>query len=283
MSEVNNMIDHVMLSEPEKRRPYLGMSQIGNPDERMLWLNFRWCLEPTNFEPRISRILDLGNLLEDQIVDYLKKIEDIEVFEKDKRGNQYTASLLGDHFSGHIDGVVKGMPEEEQPMILEIKTANEKRFNNLVSEKSYERWSMEYEAQIHCYMGAFNLDKSLALVYNKNNSDIYTEVIDKNEEMYKSMVEKARRIITAEQPPESLIPETDWRIKNMPKGSRDVYMQREYPTEKNCRNCKYSQPIIEASGATWRCNKDQRMLNVKMQAEECKDHEWITGLTPLPF
>ena len=75
MSEVNNMIDHVMLSEPEKPRPYLGMSQIGNPDERMLWLNFRWCLEPTNFEPRISRILDLGNLLEDQIVDYLKRIE----------------------------------------------------------------------------------------------------------------------------------------------------------------------------------------------------------------
>jgi hypothetical protein len=69
----------------------------------------------------------------------------------------------------------------------------------------------------------------------------------------------------------------------MPKGSRDVYMQREYPTEKNCRNCKYSQPIIEASGATWRCNKNQKMLNAKMQAEECKDHEWITGLTPLPF
>ena len=40
MSKINEMIDHVMLSEPPKYRPYLGMSQIGNPDERMLWLNF---------------------------------------------------------------------------------------------------------------------------------------------------------------------------------------------------------------------------------------------------
>ena len=59
MSEVNNMIDHVMLSEPEKRRPYLGMSQIGNPDERMLWLNFRWCLEPTNFDNCFSNFKTL--------------------------------------------------------------------------------------------------------------------------------------------------------------------------------------------------------------------------------
>ena len=57
MSKINKMIDHVMLSEPPKYRPYLGMSQIGNPDERMLWLNFRWCLPPNKFEPRVSRIL----------------------------------------------------------------------------------------------------------------------------------------------------------------------------------------------------------------------------------
>ena len=143
---------------------------------------------------------------------------------------------------------------------------------------------MEYEAQVHCYMGAFNLDKSLALVYNKNNSEIYTEVIAKNEEIYQSMLIKAERIITSEQPPESLVPETDWRIKSMAKGSRDVYMQRAYPAKKNCRNCKYSKPLIDVSGATWVCNKGQRkLLNPKMQAKACENHEWITGLVPLPF
>ena len=284
MSKLNEMIDHVMLAEPNDYRPYLGMSQIGNPDERMLWLNFRWCLEPNQFEPRVSRIMDLGTVLEDIIVGYLEKVKELEVFTKDKKGNQYTASLLGDHFSGHIDGVIKNVPDNLEPMILEIKTANDKRFNNLVSEGSYERWSMEYEAQVHCYMGAFNLDKSLALVYNKNNSEIYTEVIAKDEEIYQSMLIKAERIITSEQPPESLVPETDWRIKSMAKGSRDVYMQRAYPAKKNCRNCKYSKPLIDVSGATWVCNKGQRkLLNPKMQAKACENHEWITGLVPLPF
>ena len=249
----------------------------------MLWLNFRWCLPPNSFEPRVSRILDLGQHLEDIIVDYLKKAQGFEVFEKDKNGKQYTASLLGDHFSGHIDGVIKGLPTVKSPAILEIKTANDKRFNNLTSEGSYERWSMEYEAQVHCYMGAFKLDKCLALVYNKNNSDIYTEVINKDEEIFQSMLTKARRIITSENPPESLIPETDWRIKSLAKESRDVYMQRAYPQEKNCRNCKYSKPLIDSSGATWLCNKGQEISNPKMQKRACQDHEWITGLTPLPF
>ena len=67
MKKINEMIDHVMLEEPASYRPYLGMSQIGNPDERMLWLNFRWCLPPNSFEPRVSRILDLGQQLEDII------------------------------------------------------------------------------------------------------------------------------------------------------------------------------------------------------------------------
>ena len=102
MKKINEMIDHVMLEEPASYRPYLGMSQIGNPDERMLWLNFRWCLPPNSFEPRVSRILDLGQHLEDIIVDYLKKAQGFEVFEKDKNGKQYTASLLGDHFSGPV-------------------------------------------------------------------------------------------------------------------------------------------------------------------------------------
>ena len=283
MKKINEMIDHVMLEEPASYRPYLGMSQIGNPDERMLWLNFRWCLPPNSFEPRISRIMDLGQHLEDIIVDYLKKAQGFEVFEKDKNGKQYTASLLGDHFSGHIDGVIKGLPTVKSPAILEIKTANDKRFNNLTSEGSYERWSMEYEAQVHCYMGAFKLDKCLALVYNKNNSDIYTEVINKDEEIFQSMLAKARRIITSENPPESLIPETDWRIKSLAKESRDVYMQRAYPQEKNCRNCKHSKPLIDSSGATWLCNKGQEISNPKMQRRACQDHEWITGLTPLPF
>ena len=100
MKKINEMIDHVMLEEPASYRPYLGMSQIGNPDERMLWLNFRWCLPPNSFEPRISRILDLGQHLEDIIVDYLKKTQGFEVFEKDKKGKHNSHTYFSPYMPG---------------------------------------------------------------------------------------------------------------------------------------------------------------------------------------
>ena len=286
MSKINKMIDHVMLSEPPKYRPYLGMSQIGNPDERMLWLNFRWCLPPNKFEPRVSRILELGNVIEDVVVDYLKKADGVEVFTEDKKGDQFKASLLGDHFSGHIDGVVKNLPEhDDDSMVLEVKSSNDRRFNNLVSEGSYERWSLEYEAQVHCYMGSFKLPKSLALVYNKNNSDIYTEVIKYNHDLFVSLIEKAKRIITSPEPPDLFLSENDWKVKNLPKESREVYLGRAEPEFKNCRNCKHSKPMIEVSGATWRCGKKGVLLNPKQQMDKknCPDHELIFGLIPTPF
>ena len=170
-------------------------------------------------------------------------------------------------------------------MVLEVKSSNDRRFNNLVSENSYERWSLEYEAQVHCYMGAFKLPKSLALVYNKNNSDIYSEVIKYNDELFQSLIEKAKRIITSPEPPDLFLSENDWKVKNLPKESREVYLGRTEPPFKNCRNCKHSKPIIEVSGATWRCGKKGVLLNPKQQMDKknCPDHELIFGLIPTPF
>ena len=133
-------------------------------------------------------------------------------------------------------------------------------------------------------MGAFKLPKSLALVYNKNNSDIYTEVIKYNHDLFVSLIEKAKRIITAPEPPDLFLSENDWKVKNLPKESREVYLGRAEPEFKNCRNCKHSKPMIEVSGATWRCGKKGVLLNPKQQMDKknCPDHELIFGLIPTP-
>ena len=65
-------------------------------------------------------------------------------------------------------------------------------------------------------MGAFKLPKSLALVYNKNNSDIYSEVIKYNDELFQSLIEKAKRIITSPEPADLFLSENDWKVKNLP-------------------------------------------------------------------
>ena len=53
-------LDQALVNENEPYRAHLGFSQIGNDDERKLWLQFRWCF-PAGLGGRILRLFDLGN------------------------------------------------------------------------------------------------------------------------------------------------------------------------------------------------------------------------------
>ena len=125
----------------QRRRQHLGMSVIGG-DPRKLWLEFRWSF-PMFENGRILRLFDLGNHIEDQVVDRLKKVDTIKVSATDKEGNQYRCSFLGGHMGGSVDGVVKQADPEnpEEVMILEVKSANNNRFRELQQGESYEEWS----------------------------------------------------------------------------------------------------------------------------------------------
>jgi len=63
-------------------------------------------------------------------------------------------------------------------------------------------------------MGLFKFDRCIAIVYNKNNSDLYTEIIEYDSIAFDSLIEKAKSILLAETPPDNYIPETDYRIKS---------------------------------------------------------------------
>ena len=55
----------------QKYRMHLGMSGVGD-NPRKVWLNFRWSF-PLFENGRILRLFDLGNRIEDQVVDRLKQ------------------------------------------------------------------------------------------------------------------------------------------------------------------------------------------------------------------
>ena len=88
-------------------------------------------------------------------------------------------------------------------MLLEVKSANNSRFNELQQGESYEQWSFNYATQILCYMASFNLKRALVVVYNKNDSSLYTEVVEAREGVLEEMTSKASKIISATDPPES--------------------------------------------------------------------------------
>ena len=64
------------------RRFYLGISRIGNSNQRLVWMRYRW-LMPNDWEPRVLRLLDLGNVVEDDLIKKLRKIPGASIYDVD--------------------------------------------------------------------------------------------------------------------------------------------------------------------------------------------------------
>ena len=280
MKDINQLLDDVELQEERSLRFYLGISQIGNPNRRLLWLRWRW-LMPDDWEPRVLRLLDLGNVVEEDLIKKLRKIPGAKIYDVDKNGNQFETKAFGGHVKGHIDGVAKDLPglKANKPYLLEFKTANENRFNKLEKLGSYCDWSAEYDAQIHLYMGLFKLSHCIVIVYNKNNSALYTEVIDFDLEKFSMFMDKAKNILLADAPPDNYIPETDYRIRSyMTPKQQSAYLGRSLPSKLHCRSCRFSNADIESGN--WVCSKDNRIISKKRQTTGCANHNYIPELIP---
>tara|TARA_R110000824_G_scaffold212579_3_gene398824 strand:+ start:2077 stop:3165 length:1089 start_codon:yes stop_codon:yes gene_type:complete len=279
-TQIFEQIDEKIVELETRYRGHFGMSGVGDDDERKLWLSFRHCLN-SSFEGRMLRLFNLGNRIEDQVVDDIKRTKVMSVAAEDQDGNQFSASLLGGHFAGSCDGLLKGVfpePNEETIVLLEVKSANDKRFKQLQKEGDYGAWSETYRWQIHCYMGAFSLTHALVVVVNKNTSEIYTEIIEFEPEIWEQAQEKAKRIICSEAPPPPSRSESDWRMKNESSAYQDVYFKRRLPQSVNCRNCINSNPVVESHGAVWYCSRKKKALTFEEQRAGCDEHLWIPAL-----
>ena len=104
MTNIHELFDEVELQEKQHQRFYLGISGIGNPNQRLVWMRYRW-LMPNDFEPRVLRLLDLGNVVEDYLIKKLRKIPGASIYDVDSNGKQFETEALGGHVKGHIDGV----------------------------------------------------------------------------------------------------------------------------------------------------------------------------------
>ena len=277
---INHLLDEVETNAERHQRFYLGISGIGNPNQRLLWMRYRW-LMPDEWEPRVLRLLDLGNVVEDHLIEKLRKIPGATIYDVRKDGRQFETKAFGGHLKGHIDGVAKNLPglKPNKPYLLEFKTANDNRFNKLEKLGSYCNWSEEYDAQIHLYMGLFKLDHCIAIVYNKNNSALYTEVIDFDYLKFEMFMEKAENILKTKTPPENHIPLTDYRIRSyMSKKQQAAYLGRSLPEKLHCRSCRFSNPDIKTG--EWVCSQDNRVISKEKQITGCANHNYIPELIP---
>lgn len=168
------------------------MSRIGERCARKLWYAFRG-YSPAPLEGRAAMIFDMGDRVEDAVRHWLDaagyRVEDA----------QREFSVHAGMFRGHCDGIIHGVTS--RPHILEIKSANDRRFKAFQRE-GIRSVSPVYYCQAQCYMGYAGLERALFVVMNKNTCELYAERVHFSREDFEALHARAHAIITANDPPE---------------------------------------------------------------------------------
>lgn len=187
-----------------KPRTHLGLSQCGHECPKYLWLKHHGHKEPAPFG-RVLRLFELGNVVEDLVVADLLKAGYTVTDQQEPVEFNWSETIL----TGHTDGRITGFKESSKTHLLEIKSCNNKRFK-LLKKDGYSKWSETYYAQIQFYMLGINLDRCLVVVYNKNDSSLYTERIKLDKEWAVNKLEYVFRIITQNNSPDGICPNATW-------------------------------------------------------------------------
>lgn len=192
-------IERAGLYPTERKRGYLGMSEIGDPCERKIWLSYHAPGRP-KISNRVLRIFDMGDIIEERLILHLGKAG---YFVK---GQQKSFSDLDGRFQGHCDGEISGLYESSKWHILEIKSANQSSFNafkkhGICHNKAY---GMKYFGQVQLYMHYSGRKRAVIVVENKNNSDLYQERFRYERKHAISLCRKAWKIIHATYPPDGI-------------------------------------------------------------------------------
>lgn len=257
--------------QEDSRRAHLGASVIGRQCERALWYSFRWA-RSVRHEGRLLRLFARGQLEEDRIVADLRRIG-MTVMEVDPdTGRQWTVRDDGGHFGGSMDGVGLGVPEAPATWhLLEFKTHNSKSFAELV-KKGVAAAKPEHHAQMQVYMHLSGLTRALYVAVNKDDDDIHCERVRYDAAEAIRLVEKARRIVSADEPLPRISTDPAFYLCRWC-DYRDICHGDDMP-ERNCRTCMHS---TAQPGGTWACARDGEMGDGRA-ALPC--HRFIPPLVP---
>ena len=268
-------------NQEQDHRSHLGASLIGHTCGRHIWYSFRW-YKKEQFNGRMLRLFQRGHEEEDRFAEWLKQ-GGLEVSHV-KPEPQLRFFLPDGHFSGEIDGVVKGLKESpNKDHVLEFKTYSHKSFLSLIglSEKEYKSkrdvisfkadtktTKPQHYAQMQAGMGLSGIDRAFYLAVNKNDDCIAYDRLRFSQKFYDSLIDKATGIIHMQIPPPKISENPSWFECKFCK-FKDICHGEEQP-EKNCRTCKHSKPNYKNG---WDCQKYNKPITTEQQRKEYKCHE----------
>ncbi len=262
--------DKIVEKAEGSHRNHLGASIIGDSCSRKLWHIFRWAKD-VKHSARLYRLFNRGHLEEIRIVEWLKDAG-IQVWEVDGEGNQFRISDCGGHFGGSLDGVGLGIPDlpEGIYVLLEFKTHNNKSFN-LLKSKGMAKSKPQHNVQMQVYMYKQGLQYGLYIAINKDNDELYMELVESTPDLAQMFIARANRIITATEAPP--------RVKDDPTWFECSWCDFKYichhqaPADVNCRTCRNCTPV---DGGQWACKLGNSVEEYKHTG--CSNHRYLTDL-----
>ena len=188
----------------------LAFSQIGKC-ERALQAGIRGVASEREPEGRFLVLFDLGDAVETHLIELLRKGG--FVINNEEKRQQIRVTAFDERASGRLDGEIqlnrRSHPDEIWSL-LEIKSVKENTNPKRVTPSSYEaleaagsyaEWNPVYAAQVQVYMGLRGRKSALVVVECKNDSRLWTEIIDFDPDEFIRLMDKAERIVTS---PETL-------------------------------------------------------------------------------
>ena len=207
--QVSELIDGALALERDAQTPrdYLGASRLGVTCERAL--QYEYTRTPTDpgreFSGRVLRIFEVGHVLEDLAIRWLRLIG-VDLYTHKPQGGQFGFSVAGGRIKGHVDGIVNGGPASlgmRYPALWECKTMNDKSWRDTVkngvtkSKPVYAAQMAIYQAYMETSIPGISQNPALFTAINKDSQELWFELVPFDGGLAQRMSDRAVRIITA--------------------------------------------------------------------------------------
>lgn len=273
---------YVLDSEDKEYRTHLGASTLGDACMRKVFYKWRWAGKEV-FPPRMLRLFNRGHREEPRLIALLRGAG-FTVWDAGESGEMKAQMRISDyngHSGGTPDGVILGLPGyEAEPFLLEMKTHAFDLFAKVAKDGVFSA-NFKYYIQMQTYMRKLELAYALYIGVNKDNDEIYYEIVPYKQALAEKFHALAGEIIFARKPPERISESPGWHeckycfAKNM--------CHFDEMPDVNCRTCAYASP--EENG-TWSCARGRAEIATDPVAgcpEHCVNPEFREDLEVVDF
>ena len=188
-------------------RTYLGASRLGVACDRALQYEFAGApADPDrDFDGRVLRIFEVGHVLEDLAIRWLR-LSGFDLYTRTRSRGQFGFSVCDGLIQGHVDGIVMGAPADLDwsfPMLWECKTMNARHCRDCVkrgvsvAKPVYAAQMATYQAYMESTVEGISRNPALFTAINKDSQELWFELVPFDAVLAQRASDRAVKIITA--------------------------------------------------------------------------------------